>query len=50
MGKIDIGNVRGIQGEKGDKGERGKTPSYDDIKYQKQGENLFHMYILMVLT
>ena len=39
MGKIDIGNVRGIQGEKGDKGERGKTPSYDDIKYQKQGEN-----------
>lgn len=36
--KIDIGNVRGIQGEKGERGERGYTPSYDDLKYQKQND------------
>ena len=38
-GKIDIGNVRGIKGDKGEKGEQGKTPSYDDLRYQKQGDN-----------
>lgn len=36
--RIDIGNVRGIQGEKGEKGDKGSTPSYTDLKYDKQND------------
>lgn len=39
MGRIDIGNVRGIKGDKGDKGEQGQTPSYEDLKYKKLDGN-----------
>lgn len=34
-GRVDIGNVRGLQGEKGEKGDRGSTPSYEDLRYKK---------------
>ena len=36
--RIDIGNVRGIKGDKGEKGDIGRTPSYEDLKYQKKDD------------